>query len=175
MVGLSLSVRLLPSSRRWWRDRLPFHPSAQRASDVRLMVADSRVARCITTPRRGFETSLPQQKPRGHIRRSRSLARPARTRLHQRRHPLRARRRTPRFSATNFAGVGNGFTGPQGSFTVNSAPPDTTGAVGPNHYVQMVNSDFAVFDKSGDSSFRAGRDQHVVGGLRRRLSDQQRR
>ncbi len=28
-------------------------------------------------------------------------------------------------------------------------PPDTEGAVGPNHYVQVVNSFFAVFDKSG--------------------------
>src|ERR1700719_2488619 len=29
-----------------------------------------------------------------------------------------------------FGGVGNGFVGPQGSFVVNSAPPDTNGAVG---------------------------------------------
>ena len=50
---------------------------------------------------------------------------------------------------TNFDGVGNGFTGPAGTFTVNSAPPDTNGAVGPNHYVQIVNTDFAVFSKSG--------------------------
>ena len=49
----------------------------------------------------------------------------------------------------NFAGVGNGFTGPNGSFSVASAPPDTNGDVGPNHYVQLVNSDFAVFNKSG--------------------------
>ena len=49
----------------------------------------------------------------------------------------------------NFDGVGNGFSGPQGTFTVNSAPPDTNGDVGPNHYVQIVNSDFAVFNKSG--------------------------
>ncbi|MES2069279.1 MAG: hypothetical protein V4488_02950 [Pseudomonadota bacterium] len=47
-----------------------------------------------------------------------------------------------------FDGVGKGFTGPQGSFTVNSAPPDTTGAVGATQYVQWVNSSFAVFDKS---------------------------
>jgi hypothetical protein len=49
----------------------------------------------------------------------------------------------------NFDGVGSGFTGPQGTFTVNSAPPDTNGDVGPNHYVQIVNTDFAVFNKSG--------------------------
>ena len=47
----------------------------------------------------------------------------------------------------NFDGVGNGFTGPQGTFTVNSAPPDTNGAVGPQDYVQIVNTDFAVFNK----------------------------
>ncbi len=47
-----------------------------------------------------------------------------------------------------FDGVGNGFTGPQGAFTVRSAPPDTTGAVGRTQYVQWVNSNFAVFDKA---------------------------
>jgi hypothetical protein len=45
----------------------------------------------------------------------------------------------------NFDGVGNGVYG----YTVNSAPPDTNGAVGPNHYVQWVNTAFAVFNKSG--------------------------
>jgi hypothetical protein len=49
--------------------------------------------------------------------------------------------------SNNFDGVGNGFTGPQGTFTVNSAPPDTNGAVGPQDYVQIVNTDFAVFNK----------------------------
>jgi hypothetical protein len=48
-----------------------------------------------------------------------------------------------------FEGVGQGFTGPNGTFSVNSAPPDTNGAVGPNHFVQIVNQSFAVFDKSG--------------------------
>src|SRR5687768_13988141 len=28
-------------------------------------------------------------------------------------------------------------------------PPDTNGDVGPNHYVQMVNSNFAIWDKAG--------------------------
>jgi hypothetical protein len=49
----------------------------------------------------------------------------------------------------SFEGVGNGFTGPQGTFVVNAAPPDPNGAVGPNHYVEVVNTDFAVFNKSG--------------------------
>ena len=51
--------------------------------------------------------------------------------------------------STSFEGVGQGFTGPQGTFTVNSAPPDPNGAVGPNHFVEVVNSGFAVFNKSG--------------------------
>jgi hypothetical protein len=51
--------------------------------------------------------------------------------------------------ASSFEGVGQGFTGPAGTFSVNSAPPDTNGAVGPNHYVQIVNQSFAVFTKSG--------------------------
>ncbi len=58
---------------------------------------------------------------------------------------------TPRIpsATTNFAGVGNGFSGPQGTFTVNAAPPDTNGAVGPSDYFQIVNTDFAIFNKSG--------------------------
>lgn len=57
---------------------------------------------------------------------------------------------TPRAApspSANFDGIGNGFTGPQGTFTVNSAPPDTNGAVGPQDYVQIVNTDYAVFNK----------------------------
>ncbi len=41
----------------------------------------------------------------------------------------------------NFAGVGN-LSG--------VAPPDTDGDVGPNHYFQMVNSAFAIWDKEGN-------------------------
>jgi hypothetical protein len=56
-------------------------------------------------------------------------------------------------TTVNVDGVGNGFTGPQGTFSVNAAPPDTNGAVGPNHYVQTVNTDYAVFNKSGGVVF----------------------
>ena len=49
---------------------------------------------------------------------------------------------------TGVDGVGNGFTGPAGTMIVNSAPPDTTGAVGATQFVQWVNTAFAVFDKS---------------------------
>jgi Chitobiase/beta-hexosaminidase C-terminal domain len=51
--------------------------------------------------------------------------------------------------ALNFDGIGNGFSGPAGTFSVTAAPPDTEGDVGPNHYVQIVNTDFAIFNKSG--------------------------
>jgi hypothetical protein len=47
-----------------------------------------------------------------------------------------------------FDGIGQGFTGPNGTFTVNSAPPDTNGAVGTTQYVQTVNTALAVFDKA---------------------------
>jgi hypothetical protein len=43
-----------------------------------------------------------------------------------------------------FDGLGNASLG----FTVNSAPPDTNGAVGSTQYVQWVNSSFAVFNKT---------------------------
>jgi hypothetical protein len=45
-------------------------------------------------------------------------------------------------------GVGQGFVGPQSTFVVNSAPPDTNGAVGATQYVQIVNESLAVFDKA---------------------------
>jgi hypothetical protein len=56
-------------------------------------------------------------------------------------------------TVANFDGIGQGFTGPSGTFVVNSAPPDTNGAVGPNHFVEIVNTDFAVFNKSGTPLF----------------------
>jgi hypothetical protein len=44
----------------------------------------------------------------------------------------------------NFEGLGSGFP----NFSVDSAPPDTNGAVGATQYVQWVNESFAVFDKT---------------------------
>src|SRR3712207_8205335 len=32
-------------------------------------------------------------------------------------------------------------------------PPDPTGDVGPNHYVQMVNSSIQIFDKNGNTLY----------------------
>ena len=48
-------------------------------------------------------------------------------------------------------GVGKGFSGPQGAFTVQFAPPDTVGAVGATQYVQVVNTGLAVFSKATKS------------------------
>jgi len=48
----------------------------------------------------------------------------------------------------NFDGVGQGFAGPQGTFVVTSAPPDNNGAVGATQFVEIVNTDLAVFDKA---------------------------
>src|SRR5882724_9284164 len=52
-------------------------------------------------------------------------------------------------TSSNFLGVGNGFTGPSGSFSVQGAPSDANMAAGPNHIVQAVNSSYAVFSKTG--------------------------
>src|SRR5262249_58123157 len=54
---------------------------------------------------------------------------------------------------TGFDGVGQGFTGPQGSFSVTGAPPDTNAAVGSTQLVEIVNTAFAVFSKSGTVLF----------------------
>ncbi|MGA7617197.1 MAG: PQQ-binding-like beta-propeller repeat protein [Thermoanaerobaculia bacterium] len=44
-----------------------------------------------------------------------------------------------------FEGVGTGIVG----YSPSVAPPDTEGEVGPNHYIQWVNTDFLIFDKNG--------------------------
>ncbi len=54
------------------------------------------------------------------------------------------------------AGAGPGIYLPpaiksfQGISATGSVPPDVVGDVGPNHYIQMVNSDFAIYDKDGN-------------------------
>ncbi|HEX7836987.1 MAG TPA: proprotein convertase P-domain-containing protein [Kofleriaceae bacterium] len=48
-------------------------------------------------------------------------------------------------TSTSFEGAGTGLAG----FTVNVAPPDIDGDVGPNHYVQIVNSSVTIFNKTG--------------------------
>ncbi|HJZ84337.1 MAG TPA: Ig-like domain-containing protein [Polyangia bacterium] len=53
----------------------------------------------------------------------------------------------------SFDGIGQGFVGPGGTFTVQAAPPDTNGDVGPNHFVQTVNISLAVFRKDGTVVF----------------------
>ena len=47
-------------------------------------------------------------------------------------------------ASLNFEGLGNAQYG----FTVSSAPPDTNGVVGATQYFQLVNSSFAIFNKS---------------------------
>jgi hypothetical protein len=47
----------------------------------------------------------------------------------------------------NFEGVGEGISG----YFVSGIPPDTEGDVGPDYYVQWVNTDFAIFDKTTGS------------------------
>jgi len=50
-------------------------------------------------------------------------------------------------STRDEATVGENFTGLDNASGV--APPDTQGDVGPNHYFQMVNSQFRIWDKNG--------------------------
>lgn len=51
--------------------------------------------------------------------------------------------------ALSFDGLGQGFTGPAGDFTVELLPPSPAMDVGPNNVVQAVNSRLAVFSKGG--------------------------
>lgn len=54
----------------------------------------------------------------------------------------------PTTGGLGFDGMGKGFSGPNGAFTVQYAPPDTTGAVGASQFVQWVNASLTVFSKS---------------------------
>ena len=60
----------------------------------------------------------------------------------------RSRRAQTPVPGKNLEGIGDGFRGPQGTFSVHGAPPDTSGAVGDTQYVQFVNESFAVFNKA---------------------------
>ena len=53
---------------------------------------------------------------------------------------IRGHRRLQPIMGVNFAGISNlqGY-----------APPDTVGAVGPNHYVQMVNVAYSIYSRTG--------------------------
>jgi hypothetical protein len=51
--------------------------------------------------------------------------------------------------STSFDGLGQGFTGPQGSFSVTGVPPDPNALVGATQIVEIVNTGFAVFSKTG--------------------------
>lgn len=50
----------------------------------------------------------------------------------------------PSSVSNDIAGLGLHFPG----FSVQSAPPDTNGAIGATQYVQWVNASFAIFDKA---------------------------
>ncbi|MCW2638652.1 MAG: hypothetical protein JWP76_958, partial [Dactylosporangium sp.] len=51
--------------------------------------------------------------------------------------------------SASFDGLGQGFSGPQGSFSVTGVPPDPNAAVGANQIVEVVNTGVAVFSKTG--------------------------
>src|SRR2546425_3892341 len=54
-------------------------------------------------------------------------------------------------ATVSFDGIGLGTVSVPSAqaFRVESDPPDPSGDIGPNHYVQIVNSSFAVFSRTG--------------------------
>src|SRR5712691_2106098 len=64
-----------------------------------------------------------------------------------------------------FDGLGQGFTGPAGTMTVDSAPPDPNAAVGPSNIVEIVNESFAVFDKTGNVLYGPARTNTLWSGF----------
>jgi hypothetical protein len=48
----------------------------------------------------------------------------------------------------SFDGIGEGFVGPNGTYSVESVPPDTDMAVGTTQVISLDNTAFAVFDKT---------------------------
>ena len=78
-------------------------------------------------------------------------------------------------AGTSFAGLGNGFSGPSGTMSVDAIPPDDNGAVGPNHYVAGRQREPRRLQQDGHGRLRPGADEHDLERLRRRLPGQQRR
>lgn len=70
----------------------------------------------------------------------------------------------PALSA-NFDGVGQGFKGPQGTFTDPADPSDPNAAVGASQVVETVNDDLAVFSKTGTVQFGPVTQQSVFSGF----------
>ncbi len=62
---------------------------------------------------------------------------------------------TPPRLVTSFAGLGDGFTGPQGRAALRN-PSDNTLAVGRDHIVQIVNSRLAIFARAGRDDAGSG-------------------
>ncbi|HSS11013.1 MAG TPA: hypothetical protein VLL25_14075, partial [Acidimicrobiales bacterium] len=61
----------------------------------------------------------------------------------------------PTPTGVNFDGAGvNGF-----------APPDNDGVVGPNHYIQMINVQFSIYDKTGRLLFGPARNSALFAAL----------
>jgi hypothetical protein len=58
-------------------------------------------------------------------------------------------------TSLTFEGIGSGTIAVPsgGAFIVEGDPPDPVGDIGPNHYVQMVNSSLAVFSRAGTLLF----------------------
>ncbi len=56
----------------------------------------------------------------------------------------------------NFDGLGNGS---------GSVPPDTHGEAGPNHYFQVVNTSYAIFNKTGNMIFGPRANSSIWNGL----------
>ncbi len=48
----------------------------------------------------------------------------------------------------SFDGIGEAFVGPNGTYSVNSVPPDTNMATGTTQAISLMNTAFAVFDKT---------------------------
>lgn len=66
----------------------------------------------------------------------------------------------------DFDGVGQGFKGPQGTFTVPGDPSDANSSVGAMQVVETVNDDLAVFSKTGTTQFGPVTQQSVFSGLK---------
>jgi hypothetical protein len=49
-------------------------------------------------------------------------------------------------AATGYSNVSPSF---DGIYDTGSTPPDTTGAIGPDRYIETVNTDYAIYDRSG--------------------------
>ena len=147
ILGIGLSLALVVAGLVFFS-----HPVESAAHDDGARSAAQRVAPPEDDGRKKARRKRGSSQPRPRSSRPSSRRRPARRQSSRRLNGARP----AAVLVESFDGLGVGFEGPQGTTNVRN-PSDNTLAVGPNHIVQIVNSQTAIFTKKGRKFDTTGR------------------